>query len=192
MNHFVARLDDISAADQLQLELSERLAGKPVQVLSWKNVDHEILSIMNFQNGILDVVLVVVFFIVALGILNTLLMSLFERVREFGVLMAIGARPGWIMRLVLIESVSLGLVGTLFGLGLGFAMISYFGKAGLHLPVGDALSYFIPFPSIIYMRFSWPRHAFAAFCVLATALAAAAPPALRAGRMRPAEALRHV
>ena len=63
--------------------------------------------------------LFVVFAIVALGILNTLLMSLFERVREFGVLMAIGARPHWVLRLVLMESALLGLLGTALGRRLG-------------------------------------------------------------------------
>ena len=192
INHFVARLNDIQDADRVQQELSEKISGRPLQVLSWKNVDHEILGIQNFQNGILDVVLIVVFVIVALGILNTLLMSLFERVREFGVLMAIGANPAWVMKLVIIESLILGVLGTLLGLAVGSSLIAYFGVAGLHLPVGDALSYFIPFPSVIYLRYAWAHHLFAAFSVLATATLAALPPALRAGRMRPAEALRHV
>lgn len=192
INHFVARLKDISRADRVQLELSEGLKGLALQVLSWKNVDHEIVAIQRFQNGVLDIVLMVVFLIVALGILNTLLMSLFERVREFGVLMAMGARPGWVMKLVLIEAVSLGAVGAIFGLGLGSGLIAYYGRLGLHLPIGDAMSYFIPFPTVIYLRYSWPNHLYATFAILATSILAAIPPALRAGRMRPAEALRHV
>lgn len=193
VNKFVARVHDIERVDEVQRRLSEELGGqRPVQVLTWKNVDHEILGVQKFQNALLDIVLMVVFLIVSLGILNTLLMSLFERVREFGVLMAIGARPRWVMKLVLLESILLGSIGTLFGLSVGIAMITYYGRAGLNLPLGEALSYFIPFPSVLYLRFSWPNHVFAAAAVLATSLAAAVPPSLRAGRMRPAEALRHV
>ena len=132
------------------------------------------------------------FAIVALGILNTQLMSLFERVREFGVLMAIGARPRWIVRLILAESLVLGLVGVLLGVATGAAMIAYFGRHGLHLPVGQAFSYFLPFPSVIYLRPSWHQHAFACASVFAITLLASLPPALRAGRLKPAEALRHV
>lgn len=193
VNNFVARVTDLEKVDEAKAALAEKLAGRrDVQVHSWKDVDHEIMAIQKFQNGLLDVVLLVVFAIVALGILNTLLMSLFERVREFGVLMAIGARPRWVMKLVLLESVLLGSIGTILGLALGGSMIGYFGKHGLPLPIGDALAYFIPFPAVIYMRFVWHDHAVAAGLVLVVSVLAAIGPALRACRLKPAEALRHV
>ncbi len=192
VNQFVARLDEIDEADHIQVELSAKVSGKPVQVLTWKNVDHEIVSIQKFQNGLLDVVLLIIFSIVALGILNTLLMSIFERIREFGVLMALGARPRWVLKLVLLESVILAMVGTAFGLAAGSLLILYFGRVGLPLPIGDALSYFLPFPSVIFLAFTWPGHLFAAASVLVAAVLAAIAPALRACRLRPAEALRHV
>ena len=192
VNNFVVKLRDIDEVDRVQVELAEKLHGLPVQVLSWKNVDHEILAIQKFQNALLFIVLVIVFAIVALGILNTLLMSMFERVREFGVLMAIGAKPRWVLKLVLLESITLGLVGTAMGLAVGGAMIAFFHRAGLPLPIGDALSYFIPFPSVLFLRWAWSQHLFAAGVILFTSVVAAIPPALRACRLRPAEALRHV
>jgi len=192
VNQFALRLEDIDMVDRVARELAEKLGQRPLQVLKWSDIDHEIVSVQKFQNGLLDIVLCVVFLIVALGILNTLLMSLFERIREFGVLMAIGARPAWIMRLVLAEALLLGVVGTLMGLLGGMALIGYYGRAGLHLAVGDALSYFLPFPAVIYLHPAWPSHAFAAASVLATSVAAAIAPALRACRLNAAEALRHV
>ncbi|MBI5631343.1 MAG: ABC transporter permease [Elusimicrobia bacterium] len=192
VNQFVGRLADIQEAELVQQDLSSRLSGRQVQVLTWKNVDHEILSIQKFQDGILDIVLIIIFLIVALGILNTLLMSLFERVREFGVLMAIGARPSWVMRLIFAESLILAGLGTLLGLVVGSTFIAYYNHEGLHLPIGEAMSYFLPFPSVIYLNYSWPHHLYAAACVLLTSFLAAIPPALRAARMKPAEALRHV
>ena len=75
--------------------------------------------------------------------------------------------------------------------GLG-DLISHFGRAGLFLPVGDAFKYFLPFPSVIYLRPSWWMHSFACFTVFLVTLLATLPPALRAGRLKPAEALRHV
>ncbi|MBI3552492.1 MAG: ABC transporter permease [Elusimicrobia bacterium] len=192
VNHFVIALNNIEDTDAVAQQLKEKLAGKPLQVLRWKDVDHEIVGVQRFQNALLDIVLTVVFAIVALGVLNTLLMSLFERVREFGVLMAIGARPSWVMKLVLIESLLLGAVGTVFGLIAGSLLIGYYGHHGLRLPLGEALSYFIPFPDVIYMRYVWEKHLFAAGAVLVTSFLAAITPSLRACRLRPAEALRHV
>jgi len=192
VNNYVAKLKNIELADEVQKDVAAALKGLPLRVLSWKQIDHEILGVKAFQDGLLFIVLCVVFAIVALGILNTQLMSLFERVREFGVLMAIGARPRWVMRLLLAESALLGAVGTLFGLCVGAILIAHFGRTGLHLPVGEALSYFLPFPSVIFMRPNWTAHAFACLAVFTTAILAALPPALRAGRLKPAEALRHV
>ena len=192
VNNYVIKLKDIEKVDEVQRDLAEALKGRSLRVLSWKEIDHEILGVKAFQDGILFIVLCVVFAIVALGILNTQLMSLFERVREFGVLMAIGARPRWVMRLLVVESALLGGVGTIFGLIVGAILIAHFGRTGLRLPVGDALSYFLPFPSVIFMRPNWAAHAFACVAVFTTTILAALPPALRAGRLKPAEALRHV
>ena len=191
-NQLAARVKDIELADEVAADIDKRLAPGNIRAISWKSIDREIISIQAFQNGILTIVLIIVFAIVALGILNTQLMSLFERVREFGVLMAIGARPRWIVRLILAESLVLGSVGALFGLALGSALIAHFGRHGLSLPVGEAFSYFLPFPSVIYMVPAWRLHAFACLSVFLITLLASLPPALRAGRLKPAEALRHV
>jgi ABC-type lipoprotein release transport system permease subunit len=191
-NQLAARVRDIEQADEVAAGIDALLPAGNIRAISWKAIDREIISIQAFQNGILTIVLVIVFAIVALGILNTQLMSLFERVREFGVLMAIGARPRWIVRLILAESLLLGLVGALLGLALGSSLIAYFGRHGLRLPVGDAFSYFLPFPSVIYMIPAWRLHLFACASVFLITLLASLPPALRAGRLKPAEALRHV
>jgi ABC-type lipoprotein release transport system permease subunit len=191
-NQLAARLKDIDQADAVAADFNARLGPGNVSSIPWKTIDKEIIGIQKFQDGLLTIVLGVVFAIVALGILNTQLMSLFERVREFGVLMAVGARPRWIVRLLLTESALLGLVGTASGALLGAALIAHFGRRGLHLPVGDAFKYFLPFPSVIYMRPAWDLHAIACATVFAVTLLATLPPALRAGRLKPAEALRHV
>jgi ABC-type lipoprotein release transport system permease subunit len=192
VNQLAAKLKDLNQAVAVAADFDAKLGPGNIRALSWRSIDREIIGIQAFQDGILTVVLFVVFAIVALGILNTQLMSLFERVREFGVLMAIGARPRWIVRLLLIESALLGIVGTTLGIVLGAALIDHYGRYGLNLPVGDAFKYFLPFPSVIYLRPSWGIHLFACATVFIVTLLATLPPALRAGRLKPAEALRHV
>ncbi|MFI5348909.1 MAG: ABC transporter permease [Elusimicrobiota bacterium] len=191
-NQLAAKLIDLNQASAVAADFNVKLGPGNIRSLTWKEIDREIIGIQAFQDGLLTVFLSVVFAIVALGILNTQFMSLFERVREFGVLMAIGARPRWIVRLLLFESALLGLVGTALGIALGAAMIGHFGRYGLNLPVGDAFKYFLPFPSVIYLRPSWGIHLFACATVFLITLLATLPPALRAGRLKPAEALRHV
>lgn len=190
VNDFVIRLKDPERAGALKTELSKAADGLGVQVLDWGDVDQEIVGIQRYQNAILQIMLLVVFTIVALGILNTLLMSLFERVREFGVLLAIGAKPAWVVRLILLESCLLGAVGVVFGLSVGSALISYYHWTGLKLPIGDTFSYFLPFPDVLFLRFHWSTHSAAIAAVFCTCVLAALFPALRASKLRPAEALR--
>ena len=191
-NELAAKVTNILDADAVAADLDAKLGPGNIGAMSWKKIDKEIIGIQAFQDGMLTVVLVIVFIIVALGILNTQLMSLFERVREFGVLMAIGARPRWVVKLLIVESALLGLVGTSFGLLVGSALIAHFGRFGLNLPVGDAFKYFLPFPSVIFLRPAWGMHAFACATVFVVTLLATLPPALKAGRLKPSEALRHV
>ena len=191
-NELAAKLKDLNEAAAVSADFNAKLGPGNIGALTWKSIDKEIIGIQAFQDGLLTIVLFVVFAIVALGVLNTQLMSLFERVREFGVLMAIGARPRWIVRLVLIESALLGLVGTALGIAIGTLLIGHFGRYGLNLPVGNAFKYFLPFPSVIFLRPAWPMHLFACATVFVVTLLATLPPALRAGRRKPAEALRHV
>lgn len=193
VNDFVIRVKGLDQIDKVSHEIAHVLEPYPeVKTYTWKDVDRELVGIQKFQNGILIVVLVIIFGIVTLGIVNTLLMSLFERIREFGVLMAIGAKPKVILKLVLMESTLLGILGLMFGLSLGSLLIAYFGRYGLPLPIGEALSYFIPFDSVIYLRFSWDRHWIAIIGVFLTSFISGAIPALRASRLIVAKALRHV
>lgn len=194
VNAFVAKLKNEGAGvKRVAAEFAEKLKGRPdLAVQTWREIDQELVGIAKYQDALLMIILVVIFTIVTLGILNTVLMSLLERVREFGVLMAIGAKPGVVRRLILLETLILGLLGLAFGLALGAGLILYYGRYGLPLPMGDAINYFMPFDTVIYLRFSWPSHLFAVAMVFLTCLIAAVGPAMKAGRLRVAEALRHL
>ena len=185
------RARDPDQIENIQKKMQQLLAGQPVSVLTWKEAAHEIVSIKEFQDAILLVVLLIIFAIVALGIFNTLLMSLFERIREFGLMMALGAKPGYVASLILMESAFLGLLGIAAGLLAGCALIFYFGKRGIPLPVGDVVGYWMPFDRVIFLKYAWREHVISAAAALLTSVAAAVFPAVHAARLKPAQALRH-
>lgn len=192
INNLVIRLDDPQKIYEARARLQAALSSLPVEVATWEQIDHELVGIRRYQNALLSIVLAVVFAIVALGVANTLLMSMYERLREFGVLRALGARPSFIVRTVLLESFLLCLCGALLGVALGAGAILYFRHAGLVLPLKDAVSYFMPFDTVLYLRFNWPMHAAALASVLLTSLLAGLPPALKAAKLKPTEALRYL
>ena len=185
------RLKDLDELTIVQKKLSGLLKGEPVSVLTWKESSHEIVSIKQFQDAILLVVLLIIFAIVALGIFNTLLMSLFERIREFGLMMALGAKPAYVACLIMVEAALLGVLGLIFGLIFGCSLIFYFGKRGIPLPISDAMGYWMPFDSVIYLKFAWREHILSSLAALLTSVLAAIFPAVHAARLKPAQALRH-
>jgi ABC-type lipoprotein release transport system permease subunit len=192
VNNIVFMLDNPDKLDETAAALRRVTAGRPLKVVSWEDVDAELVGIREYQDAVLNIVLLVVFFIVALGILNTLLMAMFERVREFGVLMALGARPSVIRKMIVMESFVMGVLGTVIGLGLGGGLILYYHYTGLELPIGDSVGFFMPFESVLYLRFQWQLHGAAVAAVLATSVLSGLPPAFRASRLNPADSLRHI
>jgi ABC-type lipoprotein release transport system permease subunit len=184
-------LKNIDEIDAVQKRLAQALQGQPVKVLTWRESASEIVSIQQFQNAILLLMLFIIFTIVALGIFNTLLMSLFERIREFGIMMALGAQPSHIVAVILAEAALLGVIGVALGTAAGTALILYFGERGIPLPIGDALGYWMPFDRVIYLHFAWKKMILSSAAALFTSLAAALFPAVHAARIRPADALRH-
>jgi ABC-type lipoprotein release transport system permease subunit len=186
----VLRLHDIERTPEFKAAWAERAAAAGAELLSFRQIGLEVEGIIRFEDAVLAVVLVIIFAIVGLGTLNTISMSMFERVREFGVLRALGARPAVIRRMVAVEACILGVLGAGSGLLLGWGLIAYGGAAGLPLPVGKALSYWLPFESVIFLRTTWTLHLWSAAGLVVVSLLSAAGPAVRASRLVVAEALR--
>jgi putative ABC transport system permease protein len=136
---------------------------------------------------ILNGISIVLFAIVVLGVVNTMLMSVFERVREIGTMLAIGWRRRRILRLFLVEALALGLTGGTVGAALGYTITALTAARGLVVKApGTAFETVIrPVPMI----------SIAVVAVVAASLGAvlaALYPARKASRMNPVDALRTV
>jgi len=139
----------------------------------------------------LAVILIVVFVVVALGVTNTLLMAVLERTREFGLQLALGTRPGLIVRTVLYESLVLGLVGLAAGFVLGALIVFYYHSFGFDLAAYAAASRNIPgMTSVVYPTLVPGNVWLPMLALLVTSLVAALYPAWRAAHLDPVVALR--
>jgi ABC-type lipoprotein release transport system permease subunit len=127
--------------------------------------------------------------VVAFSILNTFLMAILERTHEFGVMMAVGTRPGRLTRLVLTESSGMTLVGVAAGILLGSLLTAYFQVVGIDLSGSSEILSQYGIPSRLYPRLTLLSATAGPMVVLLITLAAALYPALKIRRLKPVEAM---
>jgi putative ABC transport system permease protein len=193
INSIVIRL---RATDQ-SMAVRDRVRAMPaaagLEVMAWDELMPEMVQfiVMDDVSGyIFDFIL---FMVVAFGVLNTIQMSVFERTREFGVMLAIGTRPGQVVWMVMAESLVISLLGVLLGLALG-ALVSYYFNVNPidYSAYAEEMSVWgmstLIFPAVMTAA----NGAVTALVTLALSLLFSIAPARRASRLRPIEAIRQL
>jgi len=145
---------------------------------------------MDLISGFIFYIILIV--VVAFSILNTFLMVIFERTREFGVFMALGTTPGRLTRLLLFESTTLTLLGTALGILAGSLVTWYFQVHGIVISGTSEMLRQYGLPERMYPQLSLLSIAVGAGLVLVITLMTALYPALKVRRLRPVEAMRAV
>jgi putative ABC transport system permease protein len=147
----------------------------------------------------MDLIFVAILFVAAAaGIANTMVMSTFERTREFGLLLAIGSRPMRIVLMVMLEAIILGLVGVAIGSALGSAAVLWTSHTGIDYAAltnlkGEDVEFAfqgLNISYVLYPTFEWRHISFGVIAVTFTSLVAALWPSVLAARQEPAEAMR--
>lgn len=128
--------------------------------------------------------------LVAFSVLNTQLMSVLERTHEFGVVMALGMKPGKLGRLVILETAMMGLIGLLLGAFAGLLLTYWFSVNGLSYPGMEEMAANFNLPGRVYPQPSVIKTFFGPTVVFLFTLLAAVYPAWRLRRLHPVEAMR--
>lgn len=179
--------------------LTARLHGEgaaPDEVLPWMELSPEIAQMMAAYEVLPIFFFIVIFFAIALGIVNTMLMATFERTREIGLMRALGMRPAKVVAMVMWESVLLALVGIAAGLALGMPLVWYWEAFGMNMGSLMSDAHAIDINGIAIDPLLWPDVGLGdvTAAVLTIGIMTGLSglwPALRAARLHPTEALRH-
>jgi ABC-type lipoprotein release transport system permease subunit len=127
--------------------------------------------------------------LVAFSVLNTQLMSVLERTKEFGIVMSLGVSPGRLGRLVLLETTLMALLGLAVGVLLGGALVLWFGVHGLSFPGLDEAGQF-NLPDRIYLQLTATGLLLGPSVVLIASLVATLYPVVRLRWLQPVDAMR--
>ena len=158
------------------------------EVLPWQELDEYLGTMMGVMDGFVLVWVIVIFLALSFGLVNTLVMAVFERVREIGLMLALGMRPSSILGQIIVESVLLLVLGLIIGNALAFATVVPL-RDGIDISaVAEGMEMFGA-ASILYPEIERGDVIMANVVVLILGFLASLSPAWRASRYEPVEAI---
>ncbi len=188
--------DSLQDIDKIKNTIKSDLASlnlkKPLTVLDWNELMPGLRQSieMDLISGLIFYLLLLL--VVAFSILNTFLMAIFERTREFGVMMAIGTTPGRLTKVLLIESMTMTFVGVVVGILTGSLITIYFQSHGIDFSGASELLSQFGITGRMYPKLSLLSAVSGPLAVLVITFFTALYPALKVRRMHPVEAMRAV
>jgi lipoprotein-releasing system permease protein len=178
----LADMFDAPAASQRLLAA----AGVPgLRSNNWIELNRNLFTWMKLEKGVMFVILALIVLVAAFNIVSTLFMVVLEKRRDIGVLKSLGATPGFVLRVYLIEGLLIGGIGTLLGTALGGLLIFVLARYPLVRLPGDV--YFI---ETLPVRPEAGDFAAVVLAALVLCVAAAWFPSWQASRLDPVEAIR--
>jgi ABC-type lipoprotein release transport system permease subunit len=192
------RLEDVQAA--LDRAIAALAASQPLDELggaavvrNWRQLTPAVADMLALSTSMFLFVGIVVVGLASLGMLNTMLMAVYERTHEFGILLAIGMKRRWLMLMVVFESLFLALVSAAAGALVGVLVGRYFQEHGIDfsasLPDGFDFAGIV-FEPVMRGYVEPEQVVYASILMIVAAMLASLVPSWRTARLTPAEALR--
>ena len=170
-------------------QLKKKLPNQLIE--DWRKLSPETELMVDTVDITSYIIMVIILIALAFGIINTMLMSILERTREIGMMMALGMNKMKLFMLVLMETIYLTLSGVPLGISASFLLNSYVEKNGFSFGEGsDVMMRKYGFGSVVYTEFPYEKLGITILFVVSTAFISCLYPAIRALKLNPMEALR--
>lgn len=161
-------------------------------VETWKEIAPQLAFMQEMYGNMMYVLMSIILIALVFGIVNTMLMAVLERMKELGMLMAVGMTKTRVFMMILIETIYLGMIGSPIGLLIGWLTISHYRETGVDLTEYSKGLEAYGYDSILYPYVSDSVYLSVTIGVFVTAFVGAIYPALKAIRLRPVEALHKI
>lgn len=182
-------LNNRDITKSVQTELQDMYPNKDVK--EWKEIMPELSYLTESMDFYMYIFILIILLALGFGIVNTMLMVVLERIKELGMLMAVGMNKIRVFKMILLETVFLCLTGGVLGIIIGSASSLYFKHQGLDLSglYGEGLSA-IGYDSVIYTVLTPDMIITVVILVFITGILASIYPAIKALKLKPADAIR--
>ncbi len=190
VHNIAAWVEDLAAVQPMKKRLQALVADPDLVVLDWDQLQPGLRQAITADITSGFVMYAVLIVLVAFSVLNTQLMSVLERTREFGVMMSLGLRPGTLGRLVLLETAVMSLLGLVLGALLGIVITLYFQVYGFYIPGMEEAMAQYNLPGRLYPHISLLSVILGPSVVFIGGMLAAIYPSLRLYRLEPVQAMR--
>ncbi|HRW47692.1 MAG: ABC transporter permease [Caldilineaceae bacterium] len=178
-------LHDENDADQV----AAAVTAPGLQALTWRELNAVFLETMGTAMSFYWILDGIVMLIVAVIIANTLLMAVFERIREMGILSALGMKRRQVMQMMIFEASIISLAGIILGLAIGLGFVALLTQNGFVMGEMAGSTPTIPLSAVVYAKFAPETFAWLAVWTFIIALLASLYPAWFAARLEPVKAL---
>jgi ABC-type lipoprotein release transport system permease subunit len=168
--------------------LSESIGNSDVEVLGWQELAPEIAGMLEVSDFSLWIIGAILFVLVALGLINSMFMSIYERHYEFGVMLGLGTRSRGLFWLICCEGILIGTLGVILGLILGALLTYWTSTTGIRFGEMEMSGIMLNEP--IRTAFSIRQFTAIPLFVIAMTAVACIIPAIHGARLRPADAMR--
>ena len=184
-------LERVGTESAVVTALTPLLPGYEVE--SWANNYPELSNAVGRKNIVMDIFSVIIVMIAGIGILNLLMMAIYERTREIGLLGAMGLKPREIATTFILEGALIGFVGVIAGIAMGLATNISLMQVGMdYSQFAGITDYMALISGKVYPTLGVSKLPMRAIIIFVIAAFAALVPALIASKREPSEALHHV
>ncbi len=187
-HEIAVRLTDKKILETVKSEIIKKYPD--LSVMTWKELQPDLAMVTDFMNQMMAIFMMIILLALGFGIVNTMLMVVLERIKEIGMLMAVGMNRIRIFTMIMLETIFLSIVGGGIGMAVSAGILHYFGRVGMNFSsVSKGLESF-GYSAVIYPKVEVSFYFILSFLIILTGILASVYPAIKAVRLNPADAVR--